>query len=598
MSANGKRRAQNLPIVEPPSYNLLIMTTATRSKNKKYSTDVGMADLTQSFSKHRGSGERLMAENSERSLFDRQCRSSSKRILFGTFSINDYDDGEDFYIVSNADDGDANANANDDGGFDDGAGYLEHLSILRRYPVYRAYLVSYLCQYLGDWFAKIASILIVEELVASASGDATATGGALSFITLARLIPNALFAPVGGILADRLDRRKLIVIINVLSGITALGFPVALRYKSLELFYVMTSLQSALTATCYPAMTGIVPLLVVDHNEPGKTRVDSHNIANNPRDLQLALTINTWVYGWSYTVAGLLAGTIASVFGLEGCYFIDFAVYWTSAAVIATCIRGDFRVCDENYYDHYRESSSNCVHPPFISSKNININIFRTAYREVHDLFVYLSACGFGMLVFLKASASFVWGVEDIVGAQFSTVFQDDGVEDEELSSVHMGMLSSTLGLGCMTGAMVLNLVTDTGKPYTLQRACLIGILLMTIGWLAISFVQTFPQFLLGSFFRTMGAGAILVNSALILQTLSHPQILGRVLAAEYTFTTLSEAASCAFLGRLSVAGFSKNMLAFFGASLGVLMLLLWGFYHSVSLGAAHPRFNNYYRFL
>ena len=287
----------------------------------------------------------------------------------------------------------------------------------------------------------------MEELAASASGDATATGGALSFITLARLIPNALFAPVGGILADRLDRRKLIVIINILSGIAALGFPVALRYKSLELFYVMTSLQSTLAATCYPAMTGIVSLLVVEHNEPGKTRVDSHNIENNPRDLQLALTINTWVYGWSYTVAGLLAGTIASIFGLEGCYLIDFAAYWTSAVVIATCIRGDFKVCDENQNDHYRDNRSNCVHPPFINS-NINTNIFRTAYREVCDLFVYLSTCGFGMLVFLKASASFVWGVEDIVGAQFSTVFQDDGVEDEELSSVHMGMLSSTLGLG------------------------------------------------------------------------------------------------------------------------------------------------------
>jgi len=52
------------------------------------------------------------------------------------------------------------------------------------------------------------------------------------------------------------------------------------------------------------------------------------------------------------------------------------------------------------------------------------------------------------MMIFLKASASLVWGIEDIVGAQFSTVYQDDGTEDEELSSVHMGLLFSTVGLG------------------------------------------------------------------------------------------------------------------------------------------------------
>ena len=65
------------------------------------------------------------------------------------------------------------------------------------------------------------------------------------------------------------------------------------------------------------------------------------------------------------------------------------------------------------------------------------------------------------------------------------------------------------------------------------------------------------------------------------------------MLATEYTLTTLFEATSCAVTGRLSVDGFSKNMLALFGASLGILMLIVWGIYYSLSLGAADPRFNN-----
>jgi hypothetical protein len=38
-------------------------------------------------------------------------------------------------------------------------------------------------------------------------------------------------------------------------------------------------------------------------------------------------------------------------------------------------------------------------------------------------------------------------------------------------------------------------------------------------------------------------------------------------------------------------------MLALFGASLGILMLIVWGIYYSLSLGAADPRFNNKYQF-
>lgn len=55
-----------------------------------------------------------------------------------------------------------------------------------------------------------------------------------------------------------------------------------------------------------------------------------------------------------------------------------------------------------------------------------------------------------------------------------------------------------------MTGPALLNLITDARQPYTLQRACWIGLLFLTGGWLIISLVQTFPQFLMGTFVRTM----------------------------------------------------------------------------------------------
>ena len=46
----------------------------------------------------------------------------------------------------------------------------------------------------------------------------------------------------------------------------------------------------------------------------------------------------------------------------------------------------------------------------------------------VHELTTYFFTCGFGMMVFFHSSASFVWGIEDIVGA---TVYDDNGTEEE-----------------------------------------------------------------------------------------------------------------------------------------------------------------------
>jgi hypothetical protein len=59
----------------------------------------------------------------------------------------------------------------------------------------------------------------------------------------------------------------------------------------------------------------------------------------------------------------------------------------------------------------------------------------------------------------------------------------------------------------------------------------------------------------------------------------------------------LFEAASAAATGQLDEAGFSKNMLALFGALLGIMTLLFWDTYYFLSLGAAQPKFNNYYHF-
>ncbi|KAL3919084.1 MAG: hypothetical protein SGILL_003936, partial [Bacillariaceae sp.] len=426
-------------------------------------------------------------------------------------------------------------------------------------------------------------------------------GEALAFMALATKLPMALFAPVGGILADQFDRRTLMIIMDVLSGIVVLGFLVAIQLQSLSIFYLVTAFRAALGASYFPVTTGIVPLMVTD-----------------ARDLQLAVTMNSWAWGTMAIVGGMVAGTLAAAIGLRTCYYIDFVTFMLSAVVIKCGVHGNFRVKEgqsKPVTSHgvdleltpqpagaptMEESSSPVLHghPQNRSVLSYITGPMKETYTVIRELVTYLRTCEFGMMVLLKSSASFVWGIEDIVGAEFSTVYEKkDGTENEELSSIHMGMLFSVVGLGCMVGPAIVNMVSDAHRPYTLQRACLMGVSFLTGGWLAISLTHNFPQFLAGTFFRTMGSGTVWVYSTLVLQTLTDKEILGRVLAIEYTMTQLFEAASASATGRLDEAGLSKNQLALFGCSLGVVMLTFWGTYYSFSLGAANPKFNNNYNF-
>jgi MFS family permease len=378
----------------------------------------------------------------------------------------------------------------------------DYCQVLYKYPNYRSYLLSHVCQHTGDWFVRIASILIVEEL--TSNGE---TGEALASMALASKIPMAIFAPVGGVLADRFDRRTLMIIMDVLSGVVVLGYLIGIHFRSLSIIFVVTALRSALGASYYPVTTGIVPSMVPD-----------------PRDLQLAVTMNSWAWGTMAIVGGMVAGSLAAAIGLRTCYYVDCATFLVSALVIKCGVKGNFKVKrtsmtsatlmktslnkhsanDLKPVDDLIVIGTNNIHHKQPSPQANTESPMQEAYKLVRELMIYLCTCGFGMMVFLKSSASFVWGIEDIVGAEFSTVYNGDGTEDERLSSLHMGMLFSVVGIGCMTGPALVNLITDSQRPHTLQRACLFGVFFLTGGWLMISLTQTFPQFLAGTFVRTM----------------------------------------------------------------------------------------------
>jgi dTMP kinase len=90
----------------------------------------------------------------------------------------------------------------------------------------RLWGVTYLCS-IGDWLSLLALAGLVTKLTEGYQAQSFAFAG----VVLTQLLPGLLFAPLGGLLADRFDRRKIMVVADVLRcglfiSIAVVGSPV------------------------------------------------------------------------------------------------------------------------------------------------------------------------------------------------------------------------------------------------------------------------------------------------------------------------------------------------------------------------------------
>src|SRR5262245_30756753 len=93
------------------------------------------------------------------------------------------------------------------------------VNLLGRRPHFRRLWISEVVSLLGDWMSFVA----VSLLALRAGGGAVA----LALTLAAHSLPRALFAPAAGVLADRLDRRRLMVGANVAEGLLTVAMAVA-----------------------------------------------------------------------------------------------------------------------------------------------------------------------------------------------------------------------------------------------------------------------------------------------------------------------------------------------------------------------------------
>lgn len=200
-------------------------------------------------------------------------------------------------------------------------------SVLAIRPFRRLWAVTALCA-VGDWLSLLALSALATQLTSGYQAQSFALGG----VVATKLLPAMLLGPLGGALADKFDRRKVMVICDVLRATLFFSIPL---FGSLWWLFLATFLIEVCSLFWIPSKDASIPNLL--------RRPDQVETAN-----QLGLVMT---YGVAVVTAAGLFSVLSKVDQVLGATFrfdalstahvsltINGLAYLTCAIVVATRI--------------------------------------------------------------------------------------------------------------------------------------------------------------------------------------------------------------------------------------------------------------------
>src|SRR3954471_8012671 len=123
------------------------------------------------------------------------------------------------------------------------------------YPDFRRLAWSSAVSQVGDWLYNVALTVYVFDRTHSAAW--------VGAMTLLRLIPYVLFAPLGGIIADRFERRMVLIVSDVVRTGLMTVLALAVAFDAPVLSIGLLALATTAAGTAYlPATLALIPDVV------------------------------------------------------------------------------------------------------------------------------------------------------------------------------------------------------------------------------------------------------------------------------------------------------------------------------------------------
>jgi MFS family permease len=265
------------------------------------------------------------------------------------------------------------------------------------YPDYFWFWSSYFVSNVGSWMQGIAQGWLLFDL--------TSSPFYLGLFSSLRMVMLLSFFILGGIMSDRIDRRKVMLAIQWISALTALALALLVSTHTIRVWHIFV--LGAITSTTWafeqPVRQALLPQLV------------------RREDLVNALALNAVTWNGAGLLGPSLVGLSVSYIGVAGCFYVNVISY---LAVIGALMR---------------------MHVP-----NVVQNQRASVIQSLTEAFGYVRRENV-IMTFLTVSAIF-----NIFGRSYVTLLPVFAKDVLHLGASGFGYISAGPGLGTIIGSFTL----------------------------------------------------------------------------------------------------------------------------------------------
>lgn len=378
------------------------------------------------------------------------------------------------------------------------------LRLLRTNRDFTRLYVAQLISFAGDWFATVALLGLALEL--------TGSSAVASLVLVLQTGPFFLVSPLAGVLADRLDRRKLLITADVARAVIALGFLLARDAGTLWIALLCVALLSVGAAFFEPTSSASLPNLVEEDDLPA---------AN-------ALIGSAW--GTMLAVGAALGGLVAAILGRDAAFLLN-AVSFVASALLIIGIHRSLRAPAQD-----RGATAPSGAGP----------VRRSVQGELAEtLALARGSRMLGALLLTKTTFGVGMGVVLLLAVFATDVFGE--------GDAGIGALFAARGAGALVG------------PFLARRrmggndAALLSTIAVALGAFLVGYalLPLMPLLILGAlsvFVAHLGGGAQWTLSSYGLQRLVADEIRGRVFSFDYALVLATTTLSTLVAGFLTAA--------------------------------------------
>jgi MFS family permease len=399
---------------------------------------------------------------------------------------------------------------------------ISYTALIRDNSNFRNLWLGQIVSLLGDWFNLIASAALIAEL----TNSGTAIGG----LFVVRMLAPFLISPIAGVVADRYNRKLILIVTDVTRAVVVLGFLLVRSPEHVWWLYALTAVQLGISGFFFPTRNAILPDLV------------------SQRELGAANAISSATWSTMLAFGAAVGGLVAGVWGNEPAFVVDALTFVASAYFISRIVYQP---------THSLESSDKTVRGALrqyldgLSYMRRHLDVLVIALHK--PAIALLVTTGFQVIQVRIAEEIFVWG---------------------KGGGISLGIMYGVVGVGTGLGPIMARYFTGD-RDRALRIAIIAGYLLSAVGLLIASPLSDFYTLQAGILLRGIGAGTVWVFSTQLLLQLVPNQMRGRVFATEFAIFTLMSAVAAGLTGPAMYMMGIPALLVWM-AILTELPLILW----------------------